>query len=507
MPISLPPSTNCKWLFGLCFGLALAAAAGMAAHDRRALLAELTTESAALHRLTSQRADQHDAHLTALSAVATAGDNLRPDLFLDVAATIMRFYPRIAAIDLVALDGRAAVSTRSGTDAAVEAAVRAAARSSTGALVLVPAPGRVGHYLLVKRSPNSDAARYGLALEIDAAAMAEPDQPFWQRPDVAQGLSLPDGTLLAGQVVPAPDYARPLSSSSQPLMLRSALSGGLLGGVSALRAVAAAMVVTVAFAAMLAVWRQVRVRRQAERRAALSAQEARLAHASRVNALGEMASGMAHELTQPLTAILSQAQAGRRLLQAGDTARLHAVLDDTVAQARRASGILDRLRRWTQPAPPVVRRVLLEDTVRNVETLLASEAASAGISLRTALPERALPVRADPVELEQVIFNLVRNAFDALGAVGKNAQAERRVTVTARAAEGDVRVTVADTGPGVPPDICGNLFAPFVTGRPGGTGLGLALCQRLVERMGGEIALLPSDGGAVFELRLPLADE
>ncbi len=213
---------------------------------------------------------------------------------------------------------------------------------------------------------------------------------------------------------------------------------------------------------------------------------------------------MAHELTQPLTAILSLAQAGRRLLRAGDAARLLPVLDDTVMQARRASDILDRLRRWTQPAPPVARATPLADAVRNVEALLALEAARAGISLRSDLPAEALPVRADPVELEQVIFNLVRNALDALGGAGAG---ERRVTVTARPAGTHAIMTVADTGPGIPPDIRDRIFAPFVTGRPGGTGLGLALCQRLVERMGGEIAPLPSDAGAVFEVRLPLAGE
>lgn len=492
------------WPLGLWLVLALVAAAATVVRDHRALLAELASEGAALHRLASQRADQHDAHLTALSAVATAGDSPRPDLFLEVATTVVRFYPRIVAIDLVPLDGGPTATTRPRADAAVEAAVRGAARASTGALALLPAPGAAGHYLLVKRSPNSDAARYGLSLEIDGAALIGTDEPFWQRPGVARWLALPDGTVLAGQAAPEPDYEKTLGSASQPLQLRAALPGGPLGGGLGLRAVAAATAVSAAYAVALAVLRQARGRRRAERQAALSAQEARLAHAARVNALGEMASGMAHELTQPLTAILSQAQAGRRLLQAGDAARLLPVLDDTVAQARRASDILDRLRRWTQPAPPVARTTPLEDAVRNVEALLAPEAARAGIALRTDLPARTLPVRADPVELEQVIFNLVRNALDALGGAGAG---DRCVTVAARPDEDRAVLTVADTGPGIPPDIRDRLFAPFVTGRPGGTGLGLALCQRLVERVGGEIALLPSGAGAVFEVRLPLAGQ
>jgi len=504
MRAAVPTFVRRLWPLALALVLSLAAAMATVVHDRRALLAELAAEGAALHRLASQRADQHDAHLTALSAVATAGDSPRPDLFLEVATTVVRFYSRIDAIDLVALDGGPTATTRPRADAGVEAAVRAAARASTGALVFLPAPGAAGHYLLVKRSPNSDAARYGLSLQIDGAALIGSDQPFWQRPGVARWLSLPDGTILAGQAAPAPDFEKVLGSASQPFLLRAALPGGPLGGGSAMRAAVAALAVGAVCAVALAVLRQARGRRRAERQAALSAQEARLAHAARVNALGEMASGMAHELTQPLTAILSLAQAGRRLLRAGDAARLLPVLDDTVMQARRASDILDRLRRWTQPAPPVARATPLADAVRNVEALLALEAARAGISLRSDLPAEALPVRADPVELEQVIFNLVRNALDALGGAGAG---ERRVTVTARPAGTHAIMTVADTGPGIPPDIRDRIFAPFVTGRPGGTGLGLALCQRLVERMGGEIAPLPSDAGAVFEVRLPLAGE
>ena len=102
----------------------------------------------------------------------------------------------------------------------------------------------------------------------------------------------------------------------------------------------------------------------AENRAKLSAQETRLAHASRVNAMGEMASGMAHELAQPLTAILSQAQAGRRLARRGDTDRLADVLDDTVSQAQRASDILDRLRRWSKPNRAPIKSCALNDAVR-----------------------------------------------------------------------------------------------------------------------------------------------
>lgn len=159
--------------------------------QRQALLAELQSEATILHRQASQRADQHDAHLTSLSALAVAGAEERPDLFLDVAATIQRFYPRIEAIDLVPLDGEGiALSTRPTGTGALAGAIRAAARQSTGQPVLLPLPAPEGRYLIVKRSPNSDAARHGLAMQIDMHALLLSDSPFWKRPSVSQAIHL-----------------------------------------------------------------------------------------------------------------------------------------------------------------------------------------------------------------------------------------------------------------------------------------------------------------------------
>ncbi len=135
--------------------------------------------------------------------------------------------------------------------------------------------------------------------------------------------------------------------------------------------------------------------RRAERLAHLSAQEARLAHASRVNALGEMASGMAHELTQPLTAILSQAQAGRHLSRRGDADAVEAVLQGIAEQARRASAIIEQLRNWTRPPVETDQHGLVTEAVRNVEALLRPDADRAGIMLSTDLEARAMPVRGD----------------------------------------------------------------------------------------------------------------
>jgi signal transduction histidine kinase len=213
--------------------------------------------------------------------------------------------------------------------------------------------------------------------------------------------------------------------------------------------------------------------------------------------MGEMASGMAHELAQPLTAILSQAQAGRHLARRGDVERLGTVLDDTVTQAQRAADILDRLRRWSKPNRAPSKPCALHDAAQTVERLLALEAKSRGATITLSLHDAPLMIDANPVELEQVVFNLVRNALDASNV----AQVTIRTDIVGNAAVLDV----IDNGPGVPEEIRPRIFEPFVTGKPDGTGLGLALCQRLVEEMGGEIELVPGAQETTFRLSMPLS--
>ena len=227
--------------------------------------------------------------------------------------------------------------------------------------------------------------------------------------------------------------------------------------------------------------------RRAEQQADFSAQEARLAHASRVNALGEMASGMAHELTQPLTAILSQAQAGRHLARRGDANALEQVMQQIADQAKRASAILESLRNWTKTSQPSDRLADVTQAVRSVELLLSREARTRNVELTVKTGSGPMTVRGDQVEVEQIVFNLVHNAIDA--AAGR---AEAGVNVAVHSVLDRIVIDVSDTGPGVPSNMRNRLFEPFVTSKPGGTGLGLALCQRLAERMGGEVTLLDS---------------
>jgi C4-dicarboxylate-specific signal transduction histidine kinase len=238
--------------------------------------------------------------------------------------------------------------------------------------------------------------------------------------------------------------------------------------------------------------------RRAERQADFSAQEARLAHASRVNALGEMASGIAHELTQPLTAILSQAQAGRHLARRGDADVLETAMQTIADQAKRASAILERLRNWTLPIQDANPIGDVGTALQNVYMLLAAEAAKRGVGLRFAPLHPPVAIRGDQIELEQIVFNLVRNAIEAA-----SKEAAGDVSVLARRAEDDIIVDVADNGPGVAIEVSERLFEPSFTTKPSGTGLGLALCRRLAERMEGEVQLVRAHP-ALFRLRLPV---
>ena len=477
------------WVASLSIALA-----GLALLERQNLVRELTAQSATLHRLASQRADQHDAHLTSLSGIFVAGGTERQDLLLDVAATIVRFYPRIRSVHVIPLDpARPGIETAPSLTPESAELVRDMARRSTGALEVQTVPDQPDHYLVVKRSPNTNDAQHALAIVVDAAALVASDSDFWDRTSVFQRLTTPTGDVLVGGFDGnEPGYSKPLGSASQPLLLETAFRIDLADVLPISKVLVLSIVVTGVFGLVLMITAQNRRTREAEGRATLSAQETRLAHASRVNAMGEMASGMAHELAQPLTAILSQAQAGRHLAKRGDVERLSTVLDDTVSQAQRAADILDRLRRWSKPNRAPSKASSLNKTAQSVAQLLALEAKSLGATLTLELPDEPVFIDADPVELEQVVFNLVRNALDASD--------QAQVTIKVREDDGTAILEVSDSGPGIPADLKPRIFEPFVTGKPNGTGLGLALCQRLVEEMDGDIALLPDKPETTFRL-------
>jgi C4-dicarboxylate-specific signal transduction histidine kinase len=254
--------------------------------------------------------------------------------------------------------------------------------------------------------------------------------------------------------------------------------------------------------AALAQWQRQRIaRRRAE-------ELLRLGQVARLNTLGELAAGMAHELNQPLTAMLANTQAAQRLLADEppelDTART--AMAQATSQARRAADVVGRLRRAVE-RPDTQGGVLamdLAEAVRRALYLLEPECQRRGVApqLQAAAPVR---VAADPVALDQIVHNLLMNALQAMEAAEPGA---RRLTLTVSQVGGQGELHVADSGPGIPAEVLPRLFEPFFSTRGGGLGLGLSLCDTLASGMGGSLsAANRPEGGAVFSLRLPLAED
>ena len=245
-------------------------------------------------------------------------------------------------------------------------------------------------------------------------------------------------------------------------------------------------------------------RRQAEAR--LEDLQAELIHVSRVSAMGSMASTLAHELNQPIGAIANYVEAVRdRLvdLNPEELPMLVEALNDAAKDAQRAGDIVRRLREFVSRGE-VARTVERLPTLINEASVLGLIGArERGIEARFDLDPYASPVFVDRVQIQQVLINLVRNACEAM-----KDQEERRVTVTSQLDRpGYARITVADTGPGVAPDIADRLFTAFVSSKQDGMGLGLSICRTIIEANEGRIWMEPGEhGGARFHFTLPLAE-
>ena len=475
----------------------------LAAYQHNLHLSDLKSESTLLLRVASQRAVQHDAHLNALAVITESGVSQHRRLFLDIAKSINYYYSRIGEIQLVDLEGNRQVIGSRPLEADVAAAVGVTTQTSRGTYSLLSHPTREAHYILIKRISAYAEKRYALTLEIDARQLLGSESEFWSREQIAVRLAMPNGNLLIGpEVMPTAQFSQTLGSYTQPLRLDIAMRLGIADLLPPLKVIGTILVVSVFYLVVLLVLRQKERTRAAEQTAKLRDMETQLTHASRVNAMGEMASGMAHELTQPLTAILAQSQAGLRLLEQGSVNELNAVFRDNVLQSRRASSILERLRNWSRPQREGVSAIDLRDALHNVEELLSSESRQRKVQMTFHTPRQSVWVLANQVEMEQVIHNLVRNSFEALAAV-EDAQVDVSLTLSSA----QVILEVSDNGEGVTADTVPRLFTPFHTTRDNGTGLGLTLCQRLVERADGEIIYVQGGHGATFRVMLPLASD
>lgn len=235
--------------------------------------------------------------------------------------------------------------------------------------------------------------------------------------------------------------------------------------------------------------------------------EAQLQRVQRVITVGEMASTLAHELNQPLAALVNYAAAARSLAAQGKTELLNDSLTALSSQALRAADIVGRIRRWVRQHPEAREPCDLNAAVdQSLGLLLRAEARRHGVAVRLDLAHGPLRVNADRVLLEQVVLNLGLNALQAMQAMRADATPPEAQELLLRTTA-DTRfacLEVLDRGPGLPPEIAERLFEPFFTTRSDGLGLGLNICRSIVESMGGELLARNRDGGgAVFEIRLP----
>jgi len=218
-----------------------------------------------------------------------------------------------------------------------------------------------------------------------------------------------------------------------------------------------------------------------------------------------MASTLAHELNQPLSAIANYVQGSVRLLKDADfdtAPMLRTALEETARQSLRAGKIIHHLRESATHGVAEMKPESLRSVVEEAAALALAGSREKGIRTVFDYRARADEVFVDRVQIQQVLINLIRNAGEAM----RDSARRQLIIATADAGPAAVAVEIADTGPGIADDIASQLFNPFVTSKPGGMGIGLAISKRIIEAHDGEIGVnRNSDGGATFRFTLPVA--
>jgi PAS domain S-box-containing protein len=261
-----------------------------------------------------------------------------------------------------------------------------------------------------------------------------------------------------------------------------------------------------AFTTFLIIQRDVTEKRRAEEELRQHQQE--LVHVMRLSTMGEMASGMAHELNQPLSALVSYCGTAASMLdsQGTEPPGLREILDRAKEEAHHAAEIIRNLRQFVRKGESDSEPLGLRELIEDVEILLKAELEKHSVTIDENLACGGGRVLANRIQIEQVLINLIRNSIEAIK--GANI-ADGRVLVETRPAPNDtIAVTISDNGPGIDPEMLGNLFQPFQSSKPSGMGLGLSISRSILQGHGGTIWVEGKRrSGALFGFSLPLFEE
>ncbi|HUC71039.1 MAG TPA: ATP-binding protein [Stellaceae bacterium] len=240
-----------------------------------------------------------------------------------------------------------------------------------------------------------------------------------------------------------------------------------------------------------------------ERRRAEEERQA-LAHANRITTMGQLTASIAHEVNQPIAAVVTNAQAALRWLnmQPSDPEEVRQALDRIVKAGRRAGDVVSRMRALVRKVPPRRDQLDINEVIREVIALTHSELHRSGTSLQTQLADGLPLVPGDRIQLQQVVLNLILNAVEAMSG---SDEGSRDLLISTEEDEADgVRIAVQDWGPGLTPESLGRLFDTFYTTKPDGMGMGLAICRSIIEAHGGRVWATPNaPQGAVLQFTLP----
>jgi PAS domain S-box-containing protein len=248
------------------------------------------------------------------------------------------------------------------------------------------------------------------------------------------------------------------------------------------------------------------ITRQKQAGAEAQLQRQELAHLSRVATVSALSSSLAHELSQPLSSILTNAQVGHRFMSqdAPDLVEIRAIFADIVSENRRAGAIIERVRTMLRRGEVALQPVNVNEVLEDLLRLLRSDLIARGVSVSNLTGGDLPPAMTDRVQLQQILLNLIMNACDAMD---HNPPGDRTLTLTTFITQNELRIGVLDCGVGLPDEVA-TLFQPFHSTKTRGLGMGLSICRALVASLGGKLwAERRDERGAAFYVALPLTDE